>query len=200
MYIIIYAWIILLYPCWAFVRWAFVRWTFVRWAFVRTPIENSTACSCQFHIHFFIAWIRPRISITYWTPWIACKSRVLDMITDTEFQLGFRFSKQTFKHKLAWRIWSRTVFPEWPKQSSFTGNRITLRFYAANTFQIIDASCNITNTRKHWSAYQRKVLPHRLYRVCLELGATPLTFRSQWVKLQTSVIKIEFRHLCMGLT
>ena len=67
------------------------------------------------------------------------RPRVLDMFTDTEFQQRFRFSKQTFKHLLE----------EFGAELSFRSDRnnpvspeiellLTLRFYAANTFQIID--------------------------------------------------------------
>ncbi len=67
------------------------------------------------------------------------RPRVLDIFTDTEFKQRFRFSKQTFHHLLE----------EFGAELSFTSDRnnpvsseikllLTLRFYAANTFQIID--------------------------------------------------------------
>ena len=67
------------------------------------------------------------------------RPRVLDKFSDSQFQQRFHFSKQTFRHLLE----------EFGAELSFPSDRnnpvspeiqllLTLRFFEANTFQIID--------------------------------------------------------------
>jgi len=183
MYIIIYAWIILLYPCWAFVRLGFYpplqnRWAFVRWAFVRLgfcpqdlcPYPHRKKCSVFLSISFFSEWHRlNKITNIYHV--LNAMDRV--QITSPRYDHGHRISTTIsfFEANFQTLACLKNLEP-----NCLSGVTETIQFHRkSNYFSLYVSTRRIPfkslmqvatlrtwGSTSTWSAYQRKVLPRRL--------------------------------------